>query len=86
MEVTVKIAEELRLTAEEFELITKLGAHTQFTELCAFSGMWNEHCSYKNSIKWLKALPGMGAACSFCHPGEENAGRTDMEQRLWGSI
>ena len=52
MEVTVKTAEQLRLTAEEFELIKqKLGRTPNFNELCAFSGMWSEHCSYKNSIK-----------------------------------
>lgn len=54
MEITVQTAEKLRLTAEEFELIKqKLGRTPNFTELCAFSGMWSEHCSYKNSIKWL---------------------------------
>ena len=53
MEITVKTAEQLRLTAEEFELIKqKLGRTPNFNELCAFSGMWSEHCSYKNSIKW----------------------------------
>ena len=57
MEITVKTAEQLRLTAEEFELIKqKLGRTPNFNELCAFSGMWSEHCSYKNSIKWLKTL------------------------------
>ena len=52
MEITVKTAQQLRLTEEEFESIkTKLGRTPNFTELCAFSGMWSEHCSYKNSIK-----------------------------------
>ncbi|NCT95690.1 MAG: hypothetical protein GXC72_14800, partial [Chitinophagaceae bacterium] len=46
MEITVQTAEKLRLTAEEFELIKqKLGRTPNFTELCAFSGMWSEHCS-----------------------------------------
>ena len=54
MEITVKTAEELRLTAAEFEVIReRLGRTPNFTELCAFSAMWSEHCSYKNSIKWL---------------------------------
>jgi len=58
MEITVKTAEQLRITAEEFELIKqKLGRTPNFNELCAFSAMWSEHCSYKNSIKWLKTLP-----------------------------
>ncbi|HNP24308.1 MAG TPA: phosphoribosylformylglycinamidine synthase subunit PurL [Panacibacter sp.] len=78
MEVTVKIAEELRLTAEEFELIKqKLGRTPNFTELCAFSGMWSEHCSYKNSIKWLKTLPRDGGRMLVA-AGEENAGLMDM--------
>ncbi|MEX6687774.1 phosphoribosylformylglycinamidine synthase subunit PurL [Danxiaibacter flavus] len=78
MEVTVKTAEELRLTAEEFELIKqKLGRAPNFTELCAFSGMWSEHCSYKNSIKWLKTLPREGGRMLVA-AGEENAGLMDM--------
>ena len=61
MEITVKTAQQLRLTEQEFELIKeKLGRTPNFTELCAFSGMWSEHCSYKNSIKWLKTLPRYG--------------------------
>ena len=52
MEITVTTAEQLRLTAEEFELIQqKIGRIPNFTELCCFSAMWSEHCSYKNSIK-----------------------------------
>src|SRR4051794_40298543 len=58
MEISVKTAQQLRLTPEEFESIKeKLGRTPNFTELCAFSAMWSEHCSYKNSIKWLKTLP-----------------------------
>src|SRR6476659_4251716 len=78
MEVTVKTAEQLRLTAEEFELIKqKLGRVPNFTELCAFSGMWSEHCSYKNSIQWLKTLPRSGGRMLVA-AGEENAGLMDM--------
>lgn len=78
MEITVKTAEKLRLTAEEFELIKqKLGRTPNFTELCAFSGMWSEHCSYKNSIKWLKTLPRDGGRMLVA-AGEENAGLMDM--------
>ncbi len=78
MEITAKTAEELRLTAEEFELIKqKLGRVPNFTELCAFSGMWSEHCSYKNSIKWLKTLPRDGGRMLVA-AGEENAGLMDM--------
>ena len=78
MEITVKHAEELRLTAEEFELIKqKLGRTPNFTELCIFSAMWSEHCSYKNSIKWLKTLPREGGRMLVA-AGEENAGLMDM--------
>ncbi|ULQ54563.1 phosphoribosylformylglycinamidine synthase subunit PurL [Flavihumibacter fluvii] len=78
MEVTVKTAQQLRLTEEEFELIKqKLGRTPNFNELCAFSGMWSEHCSYKNSIKWLKTLPREGGRMLVA-AGEENAGLMDM--------
>jgi phosphoribosylformylglycinamidine synthase II len=82
MEITVKTAEQLRLTAEEFELITqKLGRTPNFNELCAFSGMWSEHCSYKNSIKWLKTLPREGGRM-LVKAGEENAGLMDIGDGL----
>jgi phosphoribosylformylglycinamidine synthase II len=78
MEVTVKTAQQLRLTAEEFEMIKqKLGRTPNFNELCAFSGMWSEHCSYKNSIKWLKTLPREGGRM-LVKAGEENAGLMDI--------
>ncbi len=78
MEITVQTAAQLRLTAEEFELIkVKLGRTPNFNELCAFSGMWSEHCSYKNSIKWLKTLPREGSKM-LVKAGEENAGLMDI--------
>ena len=82
MDITVKTAEQLRLTAEEFELIKqKLGRLPNFTELCAFSAMWSEHCSYKNSIKWLKTLPRDGKKM-LVKAGEENAGLMDIGDGL----
>ncbi|HEV7780360.1 MAG TPA: phosphoribosylformylglycinamidine synthase subunit PurL [Chitinophagaceae bacterium] len=82
MEVTVKTARQLRLTEEEFELIKqKLGRTPNFNELCAFSGMWSEHCSYKNSIKWLKTLPREGGRM-LVKAGEENAGLMDIGDGL----
>lgn len=82
MEVTVKTAQQLRLTAEEFDLICqKLGRTPNFNELCAFSGMWSEHCSYKNSIKWLKTLPREGGRM-LVKAGEENAGLMDIGDGL----
>jgi len=78
MEITVKTAEELRLTPEEFEMIKqRLGRTPNFTELCIFSAMWSEHCSYKNSIKWLKTLPRDGGRMLVA-AGEENAGLMDI--------
>jgi phosphoribosylformylglycinamidine synthase len=82
MEITVKTAAQLRLTEEEFELIKqKLGRTPNFNELCAFSGMWSEHCSYKNSIKWLKTLPREGGRM-LVKAGEENAGLMDIGDGL----
>src|SRR5690606_29322150 len=82
MEITLKTAQQLRLTEEEFELIKqKLGRMPNFTELCAFSAMWSEHCSYKNSIKWLKTLPREGGKM-LVKAGEENAGLMDIGDGL----
>lgn len=82
MEITAKTAQQLRLTEEEFELIkTKIGRTPNFTELCAFSAMWSEHCSYKNSIKWLKTLPREGGRM-LVKAGEENAGLMDIGDGL----
>jgi len=78
MEITANTAAQLRITATEFDLIKeKLGRTPNFTELCAFSGMWSEHCSYKNSIKWLKTLPRDGKKM-LVKAGEENAGLMDI--------
>ena len=78
MEISVSTAEQLRLTSAEFELIKqKLGRNPNFTELCSFSAMWSEHCSYKNSIKWLKTLPREGRRMTVS-AGEENAGLMDL--------
>jgi phosphoribosylformylglycinamidine synthase subunit PurL len=78
MEITAKTASQLRITEEEFEMIKqKLGRTPNFNELCAFSGMWSEHCSYKNSIKWLKTLPRDGEKM-LVKAGEENAGLMDI--------
>lgn len=82
METNVKTAQQLRLSEEEFELIKeKLGRTPNFNELCAFSGMWSEHCSYKNSIKWLKTLPREGGRM-LVKAGEENAGLMDIGDGL----
>ena len=78
MEINLQTALQLRLTEEEFESIKKIMGRTpNFTELCAYSVMWSEHCSYKNSIKWLKTLPREGEKM-LVKAGEENAGLMDI--------
>lgn len=78
METTVATAKQLGLLPEEFELIKQiLGRHPNFNELAAYSVMWSEHCSYKNSIKWLKTLPRDGSRL-LVKAGEENAGLADI--------
>ena len=78
METTVSIAEKLGLRKEEFEMIkTRMGRTPNFAELSAYSVMWSEHCSYKNSIKWLKTLPREGSRV-LVSAGEENAGLIDL--------
>ena len=85
MEITVETAEKLGLRPEEFEMIKKiLGRTPNFTELSAYSVMWSEHCSYKNSIKWLKTLPRDGAKL-LVKAGEENAGLADIGDG-WGVV
>ncbi len=78
METTVETAKQLGLLPEEFESIKKILNRTpNFNELAAYSVMWSEHCSYKNSIKWLKTLPREGSKL-LVKAGEENAGLADI--------
>src|SRR6476659_2628573 len=78
MEITVEVAQKLGLQPEEFLQIQKiLNRVPNFTELSAYSVMWSEHCSYKNSIKWLKTLPREGSKM-LVKAGEENAGLMDI--------
>src|SRR6201984_2460425 len=75
---TVDTAKDLGLLPEEFERIKEiLGRVPNFTELSIFSVMWSEHCSYKNSITWLKTLPKDGPRM-LAKAGEENAGLVDL--------
>lgn len=70
----VDTAKKLGLLPEEFEKIKEiLGRTPNFTELSIYSVMWSEHCSYKNSIVWLKTLPKDGPHM-LAKAGEENAG------------
>lgn len=79
---TVETAKKLGLLPEEFHRISEiLGRVPNFTELSIFSVMWSEHCSYKNSIVWLKTLPKDGPRM-LAKAGEENAGLVDIGDGL----
>jgi len=65
------------LKPDEYQRILDIiGREPTFTELGIFSAMWNEHCSYKSSKKWLRTLPTTGPQV-ICGPGE-NAGVVDI--------
>ena len=65
------------LSADEYaRILDIIGRTPTFTELGIFSAMWNEHCSYKSSKKWLRTLPTKGPQV-ICGPGE-NAGVVDI--------
>ncbi len=65
------------LKPDEYARILEIiGREPTFTELGIFSAMWNEHCSYKSSKKWLRTLHTTGAQV-ICGPGE-NAGVVDI--------
>ncbi len=79
---TIKITENLIKTHgindKEYKVIIDLlDREPSITELGIFSAMWNEHCSYKSTKKWLKTLPVTGPQV-ICGPGE-NAGIIDIE-------
>jgi phosphoribosylformylglycinamidine synthase subunit PurL len=77
-EATLEQAVELGLRPDEFEMIKGiLGRTPNFTETSVYSVMWSEHCSYKNSIYWLKQLPKEGPHM-LVKAGEENAGMVDI--------
>ena len=76
-DITKELIELHGLKADEYELILSIINRTPtFTELGIFSAMWNEHCSYKSSKKWLRTLPTEGSQV-VCGPGE-NAGIVDI--------
>ena len=65
------------LKPDEYQrLLAIVGRVPTYTELGIFSAMWNEHCSYKSSKKWLRTLPTTGPQV-ICGPGE-NAGVVDI--------
>jgi phosphoribosylformylglycinamidine synthase len=69
------------LKPDEYDrLLGIIGRVPTFTELGIFSAMWNEHCSYKSSKKWLRTLPTTGPQV-IQGPGE-NAGVVDIGDGL----
>ncbi|WP_375695411.1 phosphoribosylformylglycinamidine synthase subunit PurL [Bartonella sp. AC66GZZY] len=75
--ITPELIAQHGLKEDEYQrILTLIGREPTFTELGIFSAMWNEHCSYKSSKKWLKTLPTEGK-CVIQGPGE-NAGVVDI--------
>ncbi len=75
--ITPELISNHGLSADEYQRILEIVGRTPtFTELGIFSAMWNEHCSYKSSKKWLRTLPTTGPQV-ICGPGE-NAGVVDI--------
>ena len=76
-EITPDLIAAHGLKPDEYQRILDIiGRQPTFTELGIFSAMWNEHCSYKSSKKWLRTLPTTGPQV-ICGPGE-NAGVVDI--------
>ena len=75
--ITPEIVAAHGLKPHEYQRILDLiGREPTFAELGIFSAMWNEHCSYKSSKKWLRTLPTSGPQV-IQGPGE-NAGVVDI--------
>jgi phosphoribosylformylglycinamidine synthase II len=75
--ITPELVASHGLKPDEYQRILDLiGREPSFTELGIFSAMWNEHCSYKSSKKWLRTLPTTGPRV-IQGPGE-NAGVVDI--------
>ncbi|MBL4784055.1 MAG: phosphoribosylformylglycinamidine synthase subunit PurL [Cohaesibacteraceae bacterium] len=77
-EITPQLIADHGITDEEYARILELtGREPTYTELGIWSAMWNEHCSYKSSKKWLKTLPTTGKR--VVHGPGENAGVVDID-------
>lgn len=75
--ITPELVAEHGLSEDEYARILELTEREPtYTELGIWSAMWNEHCSYKSSKKWLKTLPTEGPQV-IEGPGE-NAGVVDI--------
>ncbi len=78
MKITPDIINKHGIKPEEYKkIITLIGKEPNLLELGIFSAMWNEHCSYKSSKKYLKTLPTKNEKV-IQGPGE-NAGIVDIE-------
>jgi phosphoribosylformylglycinamidine synthase subunit PurL len=76
--ITPELVAQHGLKPDEYQrFVGLLGREPTFTELGICSAMWNEHCSYKSSKKWLKQLPTKGKRV-IQGPGE-NAGVIDID-------
>ncbi|MCB1173947.1 MAG: phosphoribosylformylglycinamidine synthase subunit PurL [Leptospiraceae bacterium] len=82
-EITLADALEHGLTEAEYQQICAYlgGRSPTDTELGIYSGLWSEHCSYKNSILQLKTLPTKSRR-TLTSAGEENAGALDIGDGL----
>ncbi|WP_137390516.1 phosphoribosylformylglycinamidine synthase subunit PurL [Rhodoligotrophos defluvii] len=79
--ITPELVAEHGLKPDEYARIIRLiGREPSLTELGIFSAMWNEHCSYKSSKRWLRTLPTKGPRV-IQGPGE-NAGVVDIGDGL----
>jgi phosphoribosylformylglycinamidine synthase len=77
IKITPELVKSHGLKPDEYERFVKLlGREPTITELGICSAMWNEHCSYKSSKKWLKTMPTKGPKV-IQGPGE-NAGVIDI--------
>jgi phosphoribosylformylglycinamidine synthase II len=75
--ITPELVADHGLKPDEYQRILDLiGREPTVTELGIFSAMWNEHCSYKSSKRWLRTLPTTGRVV-IQGPGE-NAGVIDI--------
>ena len=58
MKISNEIINKHGISSEEYKkIISLIDREPNLLELGIFSAMWNEHCSYKSSKKYLKTLP-----------------------------
>jgi len=78
MKISAEVINKHGIKPNEYKKIVLLiGRDPNLLELGIFSAMWNEHCSYKSSKKYLKKLPTSNKNV-IQGPGE-NAGVIDIE-------